>query len=149
MSVRDKPCTQDGRLREVFGAPVADLYETAAGPDASAALTRALEIRSFLALAEEQVARICKRVHEAMRPEHDMDELSADQLRMDAQWLEAALSARDGYRTALGDLLRTMPPPGQQTRPVRMPQQTITTTLPPATAAPAPQRAGAARERRP
>ncbi|MEU9397769.1 hypothetical protein AB0D86_48350 [Streptomyces sp. NPDC048324] len=148
MSVRDKRCTQDGRLREVFGAPVAELYETAAGPDASAALARALEMRSFLALAEEQVARIRDRVHEAMAPERAMDELSADQLRMDAQWLEAALSARDGYRTALGDLLRTMPP-GRQTRPVRMTQQTITTTLPPAMAAPAPQRAGAARERRP
>ncbi|NGO42919.1 hypothetical protein [Streptomyces ureilyticus] len=149
MSVRDKPCTQDARLREVFGAPIAELYETAADPDASAALTRALEMRSFLALAEEQVTRICGRVHEAMAPGRDMDELSADQLRMDARWLEAALSARDGYRTALDNLLRTMPPPGRQTRPVRMAQQTITTTLPPATAAPAPQRAGAAQAGRP
>ncbi|NJQ03359.1 hypothetical protein [Streptomyces zingiberis] len=148
MNVRNKPCTQDGRLREVFGAPVTELYETAAGPDASAALTRALEIRSFLALAEEQVTRICKRVHEAMAPGRDMDELSADQLRMDARWLEAALDARNGYRTALGDLLRTMPPPGQRTHPARTTQQTIT-TRPPASAAPAPQRAGAARDRRP
>ncbi|CAM5571604.1 hypothetical protein [Streptomyces aurantiogriseus] len=149
MSVRDKPCTQDARLREVFGAPVAKLYATAVSPDASAALTRALELRSFLALAEEQVARIRDRVHEAMAPERDMDELSADDLRMDTQWLEAALHARDGYRAALGDLLRSMPPPGRHARPVRMTQQTITTTLPPATTAPAPQRAGAAQARRP
>ncbi|MER5215399.1 hypothetical protein ACWGJB_26760 [Streptomyces sp. NPDC054813] len=149
MSVRDKPCTQDARLREVFGAPVVKLYETAATPDASAALTRALELRSFLALAEEQVARIRDRVHEAMAPERDMDELSADDLRFDAQWLKAALDARDGYRAALGDLLRSMPPPGQQTRPARTTQQTLTTTLPPATAAPALQRAGAAQPRRP
>ncbi|PIM71260.1 hypothetical protein CTU88_14085 [Streptomyces sp. JV178] len=149
MSVSDKPCTLDGRFRVVFGAPIAELYETAAGPDASTALTRALEMRSFLALAEEQVTRICERVHEAMTPERDLDELSADQLRMDAQWLESALSARDRYRTALVDLLRTMSPPGRRTRPVRLTQQTITTTLPPAGAAPAPQRAGAARERRP
>lgn len=149
MNVRDKPCTQDGRLQEVFGAPVSELYKTAVSPDASAALTRALELRSFLALAEEQVARIRDRVHEAMAPERDMDRLSADELRMDTLWLEAALEARHGYRTALGELLRTMPPPSQQTQPVRMAHQTITTTLPPATAAPAPQRAGAARARRP
>ncbi|MFE9308130.1 hypothetical protein ACFYM5_10560 [Streptomyces sp. NPDC006706] len=147
MSVRDKPCTQDARLHEVFGAPVTDLYEQAAGPDASAAITRALELRSFLALAEEQVARIRDRVHEAMTPERDMDELSADDLRMDTQWLEAALAARDGYRAALDDLLRTMPPLHQQARPTRFAQQTVTTTLPPA-AAPAPTRAGAARSRR-
>ncbi|MFB7328649.1 hypothetical protein [Streptomyces sp. NPDC056190] len=147
MSVRDKPCTQDARLHEVFGVPVTDLYEQAAGPDASAAITRALELRSFLALAEEQVARIRDRVHEAMAPERDMDELSADDLRMDTQWLEAALAARDGYRAALDDLLRTMPPLHQQARPARFAQQTVTTTLPPA-AAPAPARAGAARSRR-
>jgi hypothetical protein len=150
VSIRDKPCTQDGRLQEIFGAPVAELYATAASPNASAALGRALELRSFLALAEEQVALIRDRVHEAMAPERDMDELSADDLRMDTQWLKAALDARDGYRAALDDLLRSMPPPGQPTRPVRTTQQTITTTLPPATAAPAPQRAGvAAQARRP
>ena len=149
MNVRDKLCTQDARLQEVFGAPVADLYGRASGPDASAALTHALELRSLLALAEEQVTRIRDRVHEAMEPGRDMDELSADQLRMDAQWLEAALGARDGYRTALDNLLRTMPPPGVPSRPVRMAQQTITTTLPPDSAAPAPRSAAAARQRRP
>ncbi|MFF4822716.1 hypothetical protein ACWDAO_01850 [Streptomyces sp. NPDC001212] len=148
MSVRDKPCTQDARLHEVFGTPVTDLYEQAADPDASAAITRALELRSFLALAEEQVARIRDRVHEAMAPDRDMDELSADDLRMDTQWLEAALAARDGYRAALDDLLRTMPPLHQQARPARFAQQTVTTTLPPASAAPALARAGAARSRR-
>ncbi|MEU1630718.1 hypothetical protein ABZ746_36690 [Streptomyces sp. NPDC020096] len=148
MSVRHKPSTLDGRLREVFGAPVVELHEMATGPDASAAVTRAMELRSFLAMAEEQVARVRDRVHEAMAADRDMDELSADELRMDAQWLEAALDARDGYRAALDDLLRTMPPPGQQPRPVRMAQQTVTATLPPAVAVPAQQRAGAAWARR-
>ncbi|MGJ5751586.1 hypothetical protein FB563_4069 [Streptomyces puniciscabiei] len=150
MSVRHKPSSLDGRLEEIFDAPVAELYERAIDPDASAAVTRAMELRSFLALAEEQVARVRDRVHEAMSADRDMDELSAEQLRMDAQWLDAALDARDGYRAALDDLLRTMPPPAQQPRPVRMTQQTLTTTLPPSSpAAPAPQRAGAARARRP
>lgn len=147
MSVRFKPSTVDGRLQDVFGAPVADLYETATSADASAAVTRALELRSFLALAEEQVACVRDRVHDAMAPDRDMSELSADDLWMDAQWLDAALDARDGYRAALDDLLRTMPPPGQQPRPVQLTQQKVTTTLPPAVAAPAPQRAGAARAR--
>ncbi|MFF3501161.1 hypothetical protein [Streptomyces sp. NPDC003247] len=147
MSSRTKPSSADGRLSDVFGAPVDDLYDTAAGPQASAALTRALELRSFLALAEEQVARVRDRVHHAMHPERDMNELSAGDLRMDAQWLEAALEARDGYRGALDGLLHTMPPPRERARPVRLTQPTLTATLPPA--APAPQSAGAARARRP
>ncbi len=149
MSVRLKPSTADGQLQKVFGAPIAELYAAATEPDAAPALTRALELRSFLALAEEQVARVRDRVHEAMAPDRDMGELSADDLRFEAQWLEAALDARDGYRAALGKLLRTMPPPAQQPRPVRMTQTTVAVTLPPSVAAPAPARAGAARARRP
>ncbi|MFD4479448.1 hypothetical protein ACFWPU_25485 [Streptomyces sp. NPDC058471] len=145
---RVKASTMDGDLQKVFGPPVPELYEAATGPDASPALTRALELRSFLALTEEQVARVRDRVHADMDPDRDMGELSADKLRFDAQWLEAALDARDGYRAALGDLLRTMPAPNQQARPVRMTQLRATATLPPS-AAPAPQRAGAARGRRP
>ncbi|CAL9584662.1 hypothetical protein SUDANB106_05117 [Streptomyces sp. enrichment culture] len=148
MSVRIKPCTQDGRLREVFGVSVTDLYGQAAGPDASAVVTRVLELRNFLALAEEQIARIRDRVHEAMAPERGMDELSADSLRMDAQWLDAALSARDGYRTALDDLLRTVPPLHRPARPARFTQQTVSTTLPPDSASPTPERSGEVRSRR-
>ncbi|MEU6964298.1 hypothetical protein [Streptomyces chrestomyceticus] len=146
MSIQLKPSTLDGRLQEGFAAPVTELYATATGPDAPAALTRAMELRSFLALAEEQVNRVRDRVHDAMAAGRDMDNLSADDLRTDAQWLEAALDARNGYRAALGDLLRTMPPPGQQPRPAPTAQPAVTTPLPPA--APAPQRAGAARTRR-
>lgn len=145
---RDKASTMDADLQKIFGNLVPELYEAANGHDASPALARALELRSFLALTEEQVARVRDRVHADMGPEHDMDELSADKLRFDAQWLEAALEARDGYRAALGELLRTMPPPAQQARPVRTAHLRTTTTLPPS-AAPASQRAGAARARRP
>jgi hypothetical protein len=149
VSVRLKSSTVDGRLQEVFGAPVAELNATATWLDSPPALTRALELRSFLALAEEQVARVRDRVHEAMAPDRDMGELSADKLRFDAQWLEAALDARDGYRAALGELLRAMPAPDHQPRPVRTAQLRATATLPPSVAAPAPQRAGAARAGRP
>ncbi|MFF4969902.1 hypothetical protein [Streptomyces sp. NPDC001037] len=142
---RDKASTMDADLQKVFGNPLPELYETAASPGASPALARALELRSFLALTEEQVARVRDRVHADMDPDRDMGELSADKLRFDAQWLEAALEARDGYRAVLGELLRTMPPPAQ---PIRTAQLRVTATLPPS-AAPAPQRAGAARARRP
>ncbi|MGW4550263.1 hypothetical protein ACWEN4_28560 [Streptomyces violaceorubidus] len=145
---RNKTSSMDADLQKIFGNPVPDLYEAAAGHDASPALTHALELRSFLALTEEQVARVRDRVHADMDPARDMDELSADKLRFDAQWLEAALEARDGYRAALGELLRTMPPPGQQARPVRTAQLRATAALPPS-AVPAPQGAGAARARRP
>ncbi|MEU0204336.1 MULTISPECIES: hypothetical protein [unclassified Streptomyces] len=144
---RFKASPMDGDLQEVFGNPVPELHEAAAGPDASPALARALELRSFLALAEEQVVRVRDRVHVDMDPDRDMGELSADKLRLDAQWLEAALDARDGYRAALGELLRTMPPPGQRVRPVRTAQLRATATLSPP-AAPAPTRAGAVRVRR-
>ncbi|OIJ91648.1 hypothetical protein [Streptomyces colonosanans] len=148
MSAQLKLSSSDDRLNRVFGAPVPDLYTQAVRPEASPALFRALELRSFLALAEEQVAQVRDRVHEAMAADRDMDELSAEDLRMDAQWLEAALDARDGYRAALDDLLRTMPPPGQRARPARTTQR-LATALPPAVAAPVPKSAGAARTHRP
>ncbi|MFC7841619.1 hypothetical protein [Streptomyces sp. NPDC057382] len=145
---RDKASTMDADLQKVFGMPVLELYEAAADHDASPALARALELRSFLALTEEQVARVRDRVHADMDPDRNMGELAADKLRFDAQWLDAALEAREAYRAALGELLRTMPPPAQQAWPVRTAQLRATATLPPS-AAPAPQRAGAARARRP
>ncbi|MFD4829192.1 hypothetical protein ACFWPV_04945 [Streptomyces uncialis] len=140
MSVTSRPTSQDTALEEAFGAPLHHLYIAATAPGASAALLRALELRSFLVLAEEQVVRVRDRVHQATDPGRDLGELSADALRVDAQWLDAALSARDGYLTAVTGLLRSMPPPGPSAgRPVEFAQARITTALPPAV----PARAGA------
>lgn len=147
MSVLAKPTSLDEALTQAFGASLSELYAQAHGPDASAALTRAMELRSFLALAEEQVVRVRDRVHAATAADRDLGELSAEALRMDAQWMEAALSGRDGYVAALSELLRTMPAPGSRPeRPVQLAQPKLTTTLPPALA---PARAGAARVRQP
>ncbi|MFF6783827.1 hypothetical protein [Streptomyces sp. NPDC012510] len=147
MSVIDKTSTQDTLLEQAFGAPVRELYAQATGPEASAALVRALELRSFLVVAEEQVARVRDRVHAATAADRDMNELSADDLRFDAQWLEAALSGRNGYIAALGELLRTMPEPGQRPPgPVQFAQKKITAVAAPA---PVPPRAGAVRAHRP
>ncbi|MEW1723818.1 hypothetical protein [Streptomyces sp. NPDC093109] len=146
---RFKSSTMDVDLQKVFGNRVPELYQAAVGRDASPALVRALELRSFLALTEEQVADVRDRVHADMDPDRDMGELSADKLRFDAQWLKAALDARDGYRSALGQLLRTMPPPDQRGAcPVREGQLRVTAALP-SSPAPVPQRAGAAPARRP
>ncbi|MFJ6934633.1 hypothetical protein ACIQV2_15660 [Streptomyces globosus] len=132
MSTSTKPCSQDIRLEEVFGAPVGELYGQAAAGIAPPAVSRALELRSFLALTEEQVARVRDRVHAAMAPDRDMDELSAAQLRMDSQWMDAALSARGEYLTALGELLKTMPAPtNPPRRPVAFDQQRLAARLSP------------------
>ncbi|MFE4546688.1 hypothetical protein, partial [Streptomyces sp. NPDC056785] len=121
-----KPSTMGADLQQVFGDPVPELHDAAVAHDASPARTRALELRAFLALTEEQVARVRDRVHEP-RPGHGR--AVGRQLRFDAQWLEAALDGRDGYRAALGELLRTMPSATQQPRPVRMTQPAATATL--------------------
>ncbi|MEV7888484.1 hypothetical protein ACWD3I_29545 [Streptomyces sp. NPDC002817] len=133
MSVIDKSTSRDAALQEAFGASVADLYAQAARCETDAALQRALELRSFLAVAEEQVVRVRDRVRAAMSADRVLGELSAEDLRWDAQWLEAALAGRNGYVAALDDLLRTMPAPGQRPRrPVQFAQPKITVTAPPA-----------------
>ncbi|MEU5162327.1 hypothetical protein AB0G74_22355 [Streptomyces sp. NPDC020875] len=137
MSVSDQPSSQDPALEAAFGAPVHQLYATAAAPGASPALRRALELRSFLVLAEEQVAQVRDRVHAATDPGVHQDTLSADALRFDAEWLRAALEARAGYRNALDGLLRTMPRPTPAAGKVQFNQPRITMALPPAPPAPA------------
>ncbi|MEJ8650620.1 hypothetical protein WKI65_21575 [Streptomyces sp. MS1.AVA.3] len=147
MSVIAKPTSRDQALENAFGARPAALYAQAALPGTSVALQRALELRSFLAIAEEQVARVRDRVHDATAADGDMGTLSTENLRWDAQWLEAALAARDGYVTALDDLLQTMPDPAQHpSRPVQKAQPKVTATSPPV---PPPRGAGAVLTRRP
>lgn len=146
MSVTDRSTSRDAALEEAFGAKAAELYAQAARGEANAALQRALELRSFLAVAEEQVARVRDRVHAATAADGDMGDLSADDLRWDADWIEAALASRDGYTAALDELLRTMPAPSQPAAPHAELRPKITATAPPAPAIP---RAGAVRTRRP
>ncbi|MFJ4338640.1 hypothetical protein [Streptomyces sp. NPDC088915] len=125
MSVANKKSSRDEALEHAFGAPLADLYVQAARPGASPALTRALEARAMLALAEEQVVRVRDRVHENMAPTGDLDRLSAEILQTDVYWLDAALDGRRGYIRTLDALLTTMPPPTTRSTP-------LTSSLPPA-----------------
>ncbi|MFC7908300.1 hypothetical protein [Streptomyces nigra] len=145
MSVIDKPTSRDAALQQAFGAEVAELYAQAARGEANAALQRALELRSFLAIAEEQVARVRDRVHAATEPDGDMDDLSAEGMRRDADWLQTALAGRDSYTAALDELLRTMPAPNQVAPARAGLSPKIAATASPGPAAP---RAGAVRIRR-
>lgn len=126
MTTTRKPSSQDKTLESTFGAPLTDLYKQAVRPGASPALVRALELRSFLALAEEQVVRVRDRVCASMAPDINMDLLSAEVLQSDVYWLEAALDGRRGYRRALDSLLSAMPPPTTRPAPA------LETSLPPA-----------------
>ncbi|MFF3640405.1 hypothetical protein [Streptomyces sp. NPDC002564] len=146
MSVIDKSTSRDAALQDAFGAEVAELYAQAARGEANAALQRALELRSFLAVAEEQVARVRDRVHTAPAPDGDVDDLCAEDLRGDAAWLEAALAGRDSYTAALDELLRTLPAPTQAPAAEVQLRPKITATAP---LAPAASRAAAVRMRRP
>ncbi|WP_282697797.1 hypothetical protein [Streptomyces sp. CC208A] len=125
MSVRTKPSSQDDRLAEVFGAPVDQLYQAA---DTDTRLRNALELRSHLALTEEQVDRVRDRVHARSAPDRSMDELSEDELRMDTYWMEAALTTRRSYLTALDEVLSAEPSP-EPPRPVTFAQPVITARM--------------------
>ncbi|MGA5215166.1 hypothetical protein ACPCAE_03695 [Streptomyces cinereoruber] len=128
MSTTIKPSSRDERFAEVFGAPLDQLL---AAPAHTRHLREALELRGFLAVAEQHVARIRDRVHERSAPDRPMDELSEDELRMDAYWMEAALQARRGYLTVLDKLLRSELPLAHQ-RAVTVNQPTITARVVPA-----------------
>ncbi|MFG2978836.1 hypothetical protein ACGFYY_38345 [Streptomyces sp. NPDC048331] len=142
MSASSKPSSQDAHLEAAFGAPVAQLYTAVAAGTSTPAVHRALELRSFLALAEEQVARVRDRVHRYTAPDTDMGSLSAAELRFDSEWMEAALSARTQYTAALQRLLRAMPPAATAHEgPSKLDQPRLRTrptpSLPPVTASPA------------
>ncbi|MFE1895184.1 hypothetical protein [Streptomyces yangpuensis] len=75
MSTTIKPSSRDERFAEVFGAPLDQLL---AAPEHTRHLREALELRAFLAVAEQHVARVRDRVHDRSAPDRPMDELSED-----------------------------------------------------------------------
>ncbi|WP_455355358.1 hypothetical protein [Streptomyces sp. SYSU K217416] len=142
MSVIDKSTSRDAALQEAFGAEIAALYAQSARGEANAALQRALELRSFLAVAEEQL----EQVHNIVESDGQMGELSSDDSHRHDQWIEAAVASCDLYGFALDELLLTMPPPSHPNVPRAGLRPKVTATAPPAPAGP---RAGAVRARRP
>ncbi|MGZ2362066.1 hypothetical protein LRE75_36325 [Streptomyces sp. 372A] len=141
MSVIDKATSRDAALQEAFGAEVDALYAQSACGEANAAVQRALELRSFLAVAEEHL----ERVHSIAESDSQMGELSSDDVYRYDQWIEAAVASCDLYEAALDELLLTMPPPSHPNVPRAGPRPKVTATAPPAPAGP---RAGPVRARR-
>ncbi|MFD8117859.1 hypothetical protein [Streptomyces microflavus] len=142
MSGIDTSTSRDAALQEAFGAEVDVLYAQAARGEANAVLQRALELRSFLAVAEEHL----ERVHNIAESDSQMGELSSADLDRHDQWIEAAVASCDLYESVLDELLLTMPPPSDPNGPRAGPRVKVTATAPPA---PAGTRAGAVRARRP
>ncbi|MFD9779510.1 hypothetical protein ACFWXD_20805 [[Kitasatospora] papulosa] len=142
MSIIDKSTSRDAALQEAFSAEVDALYAQSAWGEANAALQCALELRSFLAVAEEHL----ERVHNIAESDCQMGELSSDDLHRHDQWIEAAEVNCDLYGSALDELLLTMPPPSHPNVPRAGPRPKVTATAPPAPPGP---RAGAVQARRP
>ncbi|MEU4176460.1 hypothetical protein [Streptomyces sp. NPDC026589] len=141
MSVIDTSTSRDAALQEAFGAEVDVLYAQAARGEANAVLQSALELRSFLAVAEEHL----ERAHNIAEADGRMGELSSADLDRHDQWIEAAVASCDLYESALDELLLTTPP-SDPNGPRAGPRPKVTATAPPTPAGP---RAGAVRARRP
>nr|WSW65658.1 hypothetical protein OG461_05350 [Streptomyces sp. NBC_00995] len=141
MSVIDKSTSRDAALQEAFGTEVDALYAQSACGEANAALQCALELRSFLAVAEKHL----ERVHNIAESDGQMGELSSDDLHRHDKWIEAAEANCDLYGSALDELLLTMPPPSHPNVLRAGPRPKVTATALPAPAGP---RAGAVQARR-
>ncbi|MFE6461243.1 hypothetical protein ACFVP0_27765 [Streptomyces cinereoruber] len=140
MSAASRPSSRDEAVERMFGAPLAELYVMAARSGASPSLGRALELRSYLAVSEEHLNRVCDRIHASTAPGDGRRELSPGSLRIDADWLEAALDGRSGCLKAMDTLLAAMPPPAARSR-------SAPTSSLPAAPRPAPAQPAAARGR--
>ncbi|MFG2996601.1 hypothetical protein [Streptomyces sp. NPDC048340] len=122
-----KPTTQDPAIEAAFGQPVGELHQRATAGLAEPALHRVMELRAFLAVAEEHLSRIRDRVHQSTAPQRDLGELNPDDLRMDAQWVDAAVGARTELLTALTNILTSMPAagPDRHRHPLRSPPPSV------------------------
>nr|WSX75887.1 hypothetical protein OH826_19740 [Streptomyces sp. NBC_00899] len=126
MNTNEMPTTQDTAIVEAFGSPLAVLYSQAAAGAAEPALQGVLELRSFLALVEDQAAKIRFRIGQAVDPAGDLYAFSGQDLRFQTALLEAALDTGRKYGQTLQELLLATPaqsPPSR--RPVQFTQSKI------------------------
>ncbi len=103
------PTSQDAGIEEAFGRPLAELYAQAAAGTAVPGVQQVLELRSFLAVVEDQAAKARDRIHQATGPAADPQAVPLADLRFRTDLLEAALEVGAKYRRALQDLVRTGP----------------------------------------
>lgn len=105
MNAAEMPSTQDAVIVEAFGRPLAVLYARAAAGTVEPAVQRVLELRSFLALVEDQAAKVRQRILQAVDPAGDLYAFSGQDLRFQSAMLEAALDTGRTYGKTLRGLL--------------------------------------------
>jgi hypothetical protein len=111
MNAAEMPSTQDAAIAEALGWPLAVLYSRAAAGTVEPRAQRVLELRSFLAVVEDQAGKARDRIHHATGPQGDLYRLSPQDLRFHASLLEAAQAAGRLYDQMLRELLPEMPAP--------------------------------------
>lgn len=107
MNATEMPTTQDAAIEESLGRPLAVLYARAAASIADPAVQRVLELRSFLAVVEDQAGKARDRIHQATGPQGGLYDLSAQDLRVQTALLEAALETGRTYAQTLQELIQT------------------------------------------
>lgn len=109
-----RPSTYDGEIEEVLGRSVSELHQMATAGRAGAGLYQVMEQRAFLAVAEGHLTRIRDRLHQSTAPSKHLDQLDADSLSMDLQWLTAAVEARNALVNLLNRMVPELPPLGPE-----------------------------------
>jgi hypothetical protein len=131
MTSAEMPTTQDTAIVNALGRPLDVLYARAAAGTADLVVQRVLELRSFLAVIEDQAGKARDRIHRATGPLNDLYGLSAENLQFQTALLEAAQAAGRRYEQMLRELLPAMSAPApSQRRPVRFTQSKIAAISP-------------------
>jgi hypothetical protein len=131
MNAAEMPTTQDTAIVEALGRPLSVLYAQAAAGTVEPMVQRVLELRSFLALVEDQAGKTRDRIRQATDPAGDPYSVSAQHLRFQTELLEAALEVGRTYGQTLRELLAATPtdsPPSR--RPVQFTQSKIAAISP-------------------
>lgn len=120
------PTTQDGAIVEALGRPLTVLYAQAASGTVEPMVQRVVELRSFLALVEDQAVKTRDRIRQAVDPAGDLYSVEPRHLRFQAELLEAALEVGRTYGQTLQELLAATPTPSPPSRrPVQFTQSKI------------------------
>ncbi|WP_433892610.1 hypothetical protein [Streptomyces sp. CA-111067] len=131
MNPAERPTTQDTAIVEALGRPLTVLYTQAAAGAAEPAVQRVLELRSFLALVEDQAVKTRDRIRQAADPAGDLYSVPARHLRWQTELLEQTLEVGRRYGHTLRELLGVPPADTSPSRrPVQFTQSKIATISP-------------------
>lgn len=126
MNAAEMPTTQDTAIVEAFGRPLDVLYGQAAAGTVEPMVQRVLELRSFLALVEDQASKIRDRIRQGVDPAGDLYGMDPRHLWFQTDLLEAALETGRTYGQTLRELLGAPPTDSPPTsRPVQFTQSKI------------------------